>query len=81
MTTKERLHQIIDAIPEEELPGVLDTLATSATLARAYILSSPEWMAAIEEARREKESGVPLVKARDYFAALKEQDQHDKPHA
>lgn len=75
MTTKERLHQLIDAVPEEQSAGLLDDLPTSADLARVFILGTPEWLAASEEARQQKEVGVPFTPAKEVFATLQEKDR------
>lgn len=69
MTTKERLHRLIDALPEEEIGPLLESLAHNSSLVRAFILSDPHWREAIERGIKEEREGR-LVSAKDFFASL-----------
>lgn len=70
MTVKERLHQAVDAMTDEEARAALSTLADASgdpvawTLAHAPLDDEPETdeeRSAVTEARRERSSGEPTI--------------------
>jgi hypothetical protein len=70
MTTREKLHQIVDKLPEEELDAALKAIESRADdplirrLEEAPLEDeeiSPEEEAAVQEARDELAAGAPLI--------------------
>lgn len=70
MTTRDRLHQIVDKLPEEELDAALQAIEARADDPMIRRLDdapaedeeiSPEEEAAVQEARDELAAGAPLI--------------------
>ncbi len=70
MTTREKLHRIVDELPEEELEATLDAIETRSDdpMIRRLGDAAPEdeeisddEEAAVQEARDEVAAGTPLV--------------------
>lgn len=70
MTTREKLHQLVDELPEEKLDAALKAIVTRADdpvirrLEEAPLEDeeiSPEEEASVQEARDELTAGTPLV--------------------
>ena len=70
MTTREKLHQLVDELPEEELDAALKVIESRADDPLIRRLDevpledeeiSPEEEAAVQEARDELAAGAPLI--------------------
>ena len=70
MTTREKLHRIVDELPEEELEAALKAIEERADDPMVQRLAdappedeeiSPEEEAAVQEARDELAAGAPLI--------------------